>query len=220
MIQTLIKELTSNQDPIKAAGMKRYMKDHFDYFGIPSEKRKEVQKRFFPQNMNTSGPEQKRKFVLDLWCQPQRECQYVAMDYINAWPKKDFMKEDIELIYHLITTKSWWDSVDGLASNFMGKYFSLFPDEVEPVISNWRNDEDMWVRRSCLLFQLKYGKNTDTTILYSLIDQYLPDKQFFIQKAIGWSLRQYSKFDPQSVRDYLKDKELGSVARREAYKYL
>jgi 3-methyladenine DNA glycosylase AlkD len=220
MIDELILQMHSSRNDEKAVVMKAYMKDHFDYFGIQSKKRKEIQKRFFSENINTSGPEQKRKFVLDLWCQPQRECQYVALDYINTWSKKEYSREDIELIYHLITTKSWWDTVDGLASNFMGKYFNLFPEEIESIISNWRNDEDMWVRRACLLFQLKYGKNTNKALLYSLIDQYLPDKQFFIQKAIGWTLRQYSKFDPQSVRDYLKDKELGSVARREAYKYL
>lgn len=220
MIDELIRQMNNSRNDEKAVAMKAYMKDHFVYFGIPSEKRKEIQKRFFSENKNASGPEQKRKIVLDLWCQPQRECQYVAIDFINTWSKKDYVKEDIELIYHLITTKSWWDSVDGLASNFMGKYFSLFPEEIEPIISNWQNDEDLWVRRACLLFQLKYGKNTNTVLLYSLIDKYLPDKQFFIQKAIGWTLRQYSKFDPQSVRDYLKNKELGSVARREAYKYL
>ena len=220
MIDELILQMHSSRNDEKAVVMKAYMKDHFDYFGIQSKKRKEIQKRFFSENINTSGPEQKRKCVLDLWCQPQRECQYVALDYINTWSKKEYSREDIELIYHLITTKSWWDTVDGLASNFMGKYFNLFPEEIESIISNWRNDEDMWVRRACLLFQLKYGKNTNKALLYSLIDQYLPDKQFFIQKAIGWTLRQYSKFDPQSVRDYLKDKELGSVARREAYKYL
>ncbi|TNF47124.1 MAG: DNA alkylation repair protein [Bacteroidetes bacterium] len=220
MIDELIRQMYNSRNDEKAVAMKAYMKDHFNYFGIQSEKRKEIQKLWFQKIGKDLSPEMKRKLVLSLWDQDQRECQYVALDYINTWSKKEYSREDIELIYHLITTKSWWDTVDGLASNFMGKYFSLFPEEIEPIISNWRNDEDMWVRRSCLLFQLKYGKNTNTELLYSLIDQYLPDKQFFIQKAIGWTLRQYSKFDPQSVRDYLKDKELGSVAKREAYKYL
>lgn len=220
MIDELIHQMSNSRNAEKAVTMKAYMKDHFNYFGIQSVKRRAIQKLWFPKIGKDLSPEIKRKLVLSLWDQDQRECQYVALDYINTWSKKEYSREDIELIYHLITTKSWWDTVDGLAANFMGKYFNLFPEEIESIISNWRNDENLWVRRSCLLFQLKYGKNTNTELLYSLIDQYLPDKQFFIQKAIGWTLRQYSKFDPNSVREYLKDKELGSVARREAYKYL
>jgi 3-methyladenine DNA glycosylase AlkD len=219
MIEELCSNLKLVADKDRSIAMAKYMKDNFKYFGIPSEKRKEIQRSFF-QNIKGTEPQIKRKIVLDLWNEPERECQYVALDYIQTWPKKEYKKEDVELIYFLLTHKSWWDSVDGIASNFMGKYFSIFPEEIDRIISKWRNDPDMWVRRACLLFQLKYGADTNFELLRSLIDEYNEDKQFFIQKAIGWTLRQYSKFEPDKVRDFADQRVFGTVAKREIYKYI
>ena len=120
----------------------------------------------------------------------------------------------------LIRNKSWWDTVDLIASNYLGKYIRLFPDQGNELIEDWRQSGHLWLQRSCLIFQLKYGKGTDRELLTNLIKEFVGQKEFFIQKAIGWSLRQLSKTDPESVKRILKEIPLKGVALREASKYL
>jgi len=155
-----------------------------------------------------------------LWSRPEREYHYVAIDYLKRMPKSGFQKVDHLKLKEIITTNSWWDSVDGIASNSIGKYFKQFPDMIPEVIGSWRNDSDMWLNRTCLIYQLKYKGLLDFELLKSLILQYITINEFFIQKAIGWSLRQHSKHNPDQVQEFIKDLQLSTVAKREATKYL
>ena len=134
--------------------------------------------------------------------------------------KKGFEKNDYKKLEELITHHSWWDTVDSIASNAVGEYFKAYPEMIPEVIERWRNSDNMWLNRTCLIFQLKYRDQLDFELLKSLIQQYLPVKEFFIQKAIGWSLRQHSKHDPAAVKAFADSLELSTVAKREAYKYI
>jgi 3-methyladenine DNA glycosylase AlkD len=106
--------------------------------------------------------------------------------------------------------------VDLIASNYVGKYFLKYPEEVEPLITSWRNSNNLWLQRTCLIFQLKHKEAIDFKLLTVLIDQFKGDKEFFIQKAIGWSLRQHSRTNPKEVKSYLENSGLEGLARREA----
>jgi 3-methyladenine DNA glycosylase AlkD len=110
--------------------------------------------------------------------------------------------------------------VDSIASNYLGKYVKKFPAEGFKLMEQWANSENLWLMRSTLIFQLKYGNLTDFDFLKKRIYQFRMINEFFIQKAIGWSLRQYSKFNKDSVKHFLTEVELSNLARREAAKYL
>jgi 3-methyladenine DNA glycosylase AlkD len=157
---------------------------------------------------------------MELWEKDQREYQYVAIDWLNTWKKEWIHQEDIKHLKWLIENKTWWDSVDAIASNYLGKFSKKFPEMVNEFVEDWRNESNFWINRSCLIFQLKYKKEVDFELLKSLIVQFQPNKEFFIQKAIGWSLRQYSKFAPDEVRDFVKEIKLSGLAYREATKYI
>jgi 3-methyladenine DNA glycosylase AlkD len=105
----------------------------------------------------------------------------------------------IKLIEYCLQQKSWWDSVDGIASDWLGPYFKLFPEQIVPVTSQWNKSKNMWLQRSSIMFQKAYKKDTDTTLLSRYILNCAHSKEFFIQKAIGWALREYSKTDPEWV---------------------
>jgi 3-methyladenine DNA glycosylase AlkD len=217
-VLSLEKSMLEKRNETEAPKMKRYMKDHFPYLGVKSPIRKEVQSAWIK---NLKGSHINRwDIVYLLWEKDAREYQYIAMDYLNRMPKKYYQKEDHKMLEELLTTKSWWDSVDTLASNCVGTYFQLFPEQIEPIITRWRNSNNMWLNRTCLIFQLKYKNDVDFELLKGLIRQYKDVKEFFIQKAIGWSLRQYSKFNPDVVRAFVDDIKLEGLARREALKYL
>lgn len=211
-------EMEQHQNPTKAKNMATYLKDRFDCYGIKTPVRNEIQKRWFPL-VKESGIGH-WDLTYNLWAKDQREYQYVAIDWLKKVPKKQMKKDDDRYLEELITNKSWWDSVDLIASNYVGKYFQQFPEQIESVIGRWRDHHSIWLNRTCLIFQLKYKEDVDFELLKSLIIQYQGNPEFFIQKAIGWSLRQYSKFNPEAVRLFMEEIQLDGLALREASKYL
>lgn len=217
-LDLLMQEMKANEIPSKAVNMANYLKNKFKCFGIKSPVRNEIQKKWFVSIKNENYNHW--DVVFNLWDLDQREFQYIAIDYLKKVPKKNIQKDDYKMIEELITTKSWWDSVDSLASNYIGSYFQKFPEQIDPIITKWRNSDNMWLNRTCLIFQLKYKDDVDFELMKSLIKQYQGNPEFFIQKAIGWSLRQYSKYNPRAVKDFVDEINLQGLARREAIKYV
>jgi len=206
----------ANQE--KAPWMINYMKGKFDFLGLETKKRRVIQKEFF----NTYGypkPEELNEVVSHLWQLPQREFQYLAIDLLKKFEKK-LQKEHIVLIEKLVLEKSWWDSVDGLAAWICGSYFQLYPSQIPVITRQWMNSGNFWLQRCCLLFQLKYKETTDTDLLESFIGKLHAEKEFFIRKAIGWVLREYSKTNPDWVRDFVKCQALSPLSYKEATKYI
>jgi 3-methyladenine DNA glycosylase AlkD len=203
----------------KSLAMSKYMKGLFVFHGIPSPTRKEIQKEWYGSIIINSTVNI-RSLILDLWKQEEREFHYAAIDLLIRQPKKFIQAADSELMEFLITTHSWWDSVDLIAAHYVGNYYRQFPIEGAKLIENWRKSDNIWLNRSCLLFQLKYKKETDFELLSSLIEQYQGKKEFFIQKAIGWSLREYSKTNPTAVQTFIEKVNLQGLSKREGSKYL
>lgn len=220
MVQNAVAQLrvlfTEQADPDRSVSMKAYIKGKFDYFGISSPERKTIQREWFKTIKGLDIWD----VVYMLWEQAEREFQYVAADLLKKLPLKAYDADDYRKLEELITTKSWWDTVDGIASNNVGRYFQSHPDMIEKVIKRWRQSDDMWLNRTTLIFQLKYKEETDFELTKDLIIQFLPVKEFFIQKAIGWALRQYSKSNPDVVRAFIEPLKLSTVAKREAWKYI
>jgi 3-methyladenine DNA glycosylase AlkD len=201
-----------------AVPMKKYMKDRYDYFGIKSPLRKEI----YREHKLKYGliPQQDTEEIIK-WCwqQPQREYQYFAMEFLGRASKK--VDQDIINLYvHIITNKSWWDTVDYIAANLVGNYLKQFPQRTEELTSQWMSSNDMWLQRTCLLFQLKYKSAMDTELLHSFISRLAGSKEFFIRKAIGWVLREYSKTDAEFVVDYVNKFQMSGLSQREALKWL
>ena len=126
----------------------------------------------------------------------------------------------IEFIEFMIVNKPWWDTVDWVASHHAGTYFKMFPHLIREKTGAWMNSENIWLQRSALLFQLKYKRHTDEKLLFDYILKLKDSKEFFIRKAIGWALREYSKTAPESVVHFVETTELSGLSRREALKWL
>ena len=217
-LEPLIKSFTQHADKEAAAKMSGYMKNKFAFYGIPNPKRKELQSAFVKEH-GWPGKEASGKVLRELWSLPQREYRYFAIDILDKFQKCSEEK-DIALFEKLITTDSWWDTVDTLATKPVGTYFKLYPDQIKPVTGKWMKSGNMWLQRVCILFQLKYKKTTATKLLSGFILELKDSKEFFIQKAIGWSLREYSKSDPGWVREFLRKNKLMPLSIREGSKYI
>ena len=208
-----------NAEPSQAATMKKYMRDQFEYLGIKTPQAKALQKEFYAEH---GLPEisELDTIIFDLWKLPQREYKYVAMGLMDKFEKK-LQADFIETVEHLIVTGSWWDTVDLIATHQVGTIFKEYPKVKAKYLKKWRKSDNFWLRRTTILFQLLYKQETDFDLLCDLIRENLGSDEFFINKAIGWALRQYAKTDPTAVKNFVKaTKELHPLSRREAMKHL
>ena len=207
-----------NADPAQAVPMKKYMRDQFEYLGIKTPQNAALQKQFFAEHGRPPLTELD-PILRDLWSLPQREFQYVAVGLLGK-ANKEIPAKFIKTIEYMLTTKSWWDTVDIIAGGTVGVHFQRFPEVREKYLAKWRASEDFWLRRTTILFQLNYKKETDFDLLREIVRENLGSKEFFINKAIGWALRQYARIDPKAVKKFVKSTPLHPLSRREALKHL
>lgn len=217
-LRPLLAACERQADPDRAAPMAKYMRGRFSFLGIPSPARRDILRAFLAEHglPETADLE---AIARDLWALSQREYQYCAMDLLQRMRKRT-LPAFIDCIEHLLVTKSWWDTVDGLASHAVGGHFKRFPHLRDQYVNKWRASEDFWLRRTTLLFQLKYKGTTDVGLLFDLVRENLGSDEFFINKAIGWALREYSKTDSEAVITFVQQTPLAPLSEREAFKWL
>jgi 3-methyladenine DNA glycosylase AlkD len=214
----LAKSFEKHSDPAIAAGAKAYMRNISEFYGLPSPLRRTLVKEFL---VNSGYPpySQMEEIMRHAWGKPQREWQYTAMEIIEK-SVKSAEAGLIELAEWMITNKSWWDTVDYIAPNIAGMIFKKYPEMKIETIEKWMSSGNLWLQRSCLLHQLRYNKTTDEALLFNLCERLAGHPDFFIRKAIGWSLRQYSKSFPDAVIDFVNSHELSNLSHKEALKVI
>ncbi|RFC54132.1 DNA alkylation repair protein [Brumimicrobium aurantiacum] len=195
-----------------------YMKNRFEYFGLKTPFRRDLQKPFLlKENLPTKA--EAFDFVQQLWNEPQRELHYFAQELLAKYMKK-LAKEDLKLIEWLIVRNSWWDTIDFIATKSLAYYFKQYPEEINPAVDRWLKSENIWLQRSALLFQLKYKKDTDLELLEEIILKLNHSKEFFIKKAIGWVLRENSRMNEKWVIDFVAKHELQPLSKKEALRLI
>lgn len=198
--------------------MSKYMKNKFIFYGIKSPLRKKITKKYLDE-IDVFSHEEGESVIRLLWQEPYRELHYFALDFIELIMKKN-NQEIIFLLEWMIIRNSWWDSIDPLATKILGSYFNEYPDQIKNITTKWMATKNIWLQRCCLLFQLKYKDRTNIDLLASFIFKLSNSKEFFIQKSIGWSLREYAKTNPEWVLNFTESNFLMPLSKREALKYL
>lgn len=202
----------------EAVPMKKYMRNQFEFFGIKSPLRKEITREFIKKN-GVPPVEDAETIIKELYKLPQRELHYFACGLVYRL-KKSWRKKDIKLIEWLILHKSWWDTVDFIASNLAGEYFRKFPEKTKTIIKKWQESPNMWLNRSAIIFQLGYKHLTDEKLLFQNIKRHAASDEFFHRKAIGWALREYTRTNPKAVIEFVKNNELKPLSKKEALRRL
>lgn len=213
----LFADLRAAADGERAAQMAAYMRDQFRYLGVQTPARRKISRPF----LNAAKKERLLDwdFVDACWQAEEREFQYVAADYLRKM-RRLLTVADLPRIRGLAVTKPWWDTVDSLDAT-VGSVVAQSAEGRE-LILKWARDESMWVRRLAIDHQLQRKESTDVELLSSIIEANLGSGEFFIDKAVGWALRDYSKTDPEWVRAFIAEHRQGmaALAIREASKYL
>lgn len=213
----LKKQMESHADPLKAKKMAAYMKNQFLFYGIPSPNRKVLYKDFLK--------EEKIKKIVD-WAlldqcfeDEHREFQYFACDYLVALAFY-IPFEELDRIKAYIQKGNWWDTTDAL-DQVIGK-IGLRDTRIKQAMILWSRSDELWIKRAAIDHQLLYKEKTDTQLLETILLNGLGSNEFFINKAIGWALRQYSKTNPRWVESFIKQHHvaLSSLTIKEASRYL
>ena len=155
---------------------------------------------------------------MELYSKSQRELHYCAIEILIKQLKGNYKKEDIQLIDKLIITNSWWDSVDTIAKNILGQYLLEHPLETMKVTTCFSDSENTWLNRSAILFQLGYKQKTNFDVLQFECDKHKNSNEFFIQKAIGWALREYAKTNPEAIKKFVANTNIKPLSKKEALK--
>lgn len=208
--------LRSHANRDTAEPMIAYMRNQFPFLGIKMPERVALTKQFIKEHGVPAG-EELEQAVLELWALPEREFQYTALMLLDK-RVKEAASSQVELLERLITTGSWWDTVDYIASRLVGSLFTRYPEFITVYAGKWIYSEDLWLRRTAILFQLYYKERTDTELLFSFIRICADEEEFFIRKAIGWVLREYSKTDADAVKRFVSETKLSPLSVREALK--
>ncbi|BCG59078.1 DNA alkylation repair protein [Paenibacillus sp. URB8-2] len=212
-LKQLVRKLEDARDPEAAAAMSAYMRDQFPFLGVRTPVRRQLLKVF----LNEHPPV--KEWIPLMWEKPEREYQYCGVDIALSLRKK-LEPSDLPMIEECIVSRSWWDTVDLLASNAAGFLLRKYPQLQAEYGEKWLRSDNMWLNRTAILFQLHYKEATDEALLYRYIREHASSNEIFIQKAVGWALREYSKTNPASVEAFIGQEELKPLSRREGMKWL
>ena len=213
----LIALLNDHQNSENREAMEAYMRNQFQFFGIRTPERTVLLRDFLKEN-GKPAIEEFPDIVRSLWsgASAGMSIRRSRPDLINK--SRYLTKEHLPLLEEMIVTKSWWDTIDHIASNHVGKIYQN--EEDDTYLEKWIQSDNMWLNRIAILHQLKYKENTDEARLFRYIKMHHQSKEFFIQKAIGWALREYSKTNPEAVKRFIDSEELAPLSKREGLKHV
>ena len=203
----------------QSTAMAAYLKNKFTFIGIKTPERKVIQKQIIDKH-GYPLLEEIEIVVKELWNLPFREFHHLAIDLIAKYKNK-VPKTTIELYHYMLVNNSWWDTVDLIASNSVGTLISRFPSLINSHINQWSLDENIWLQRTAIIHQLKFKDKVNAQLLTKYIERSMGTKEFFLNKAIGWSLRQHSRVNPQWVMNFVNDHPgLSNLSQKEALRLI
>lgn len=221
--ETLRATLLAKADPARAPAMQAYMKSSMPYMGVASTPMRKAAKSVFA-NLHYESSAAWQADVLDIWRNARfREEYYGAIELTGITQARAFQTLDALPMYReMIVTGAWWDIIDSIAPNRLWEILCARHEAMSRTMLTWAEDDNLWIRRSAILCQLKAKERMDLNLLYACIEPSIGSKEFFLRKAIGWVLRQYARTNPDEVRRYVSANKgrLSPLSKREAMKYI
>ncbi|MGM0881243.1 MAG: DNA alkylation repair protein [Bacillota bacterium] len=205
-------------DSEKAVAMEAYMRNQFLFLGIKSTERTQLMRDFWKKVDMPKG-DALLHTAEQLWQLPEREFHYEAMALLEKYGKQADQSH-IGVLERWVTTNSWWDTVDFLASHLVGNHLAKYPELIASYTERWIESDNLWLRRTAILYQLRYKQRTDAGRLFDYIRRSKEDSDFFIRKAIGWALREYAKTDAAAVHRFVEETSMSPLSKKEALKHL
>lgn len=220
LFDRILIDFSAHAHPEQVQPMVDYMKGRFDFYGIKSPERKELAKRYHPE-VKVLTKKETFALVKRMWDEPKRELHYTAMEFLFRNKKFLNEKSDIDFLQGLATQHSWWDSIDFIAPKLMKIYFDAFPEMRNPKVDEWVKSGNIWLQRCALLIHLHQKEKVDLSYMFETILRLNNTKEFFVDKAIGWILREHAKRSPKIIQAFIEDhrSQLSNLSVREGLKH-
>ena len=204
---------------MRAASMTAYMRGQFAFVGIGSPERDALM-RAAEAGLGEPSERDLTDLASACWKREDRDYQHVACKILRRHVRV-LTPPFVPTAERLITTKSWWDTVDELATHVVGTLVKRNP-ELGRTMDSWIASENIWLARTAILHQTRYKGDTDAARLFAYCLRRAPDTEFFIRNAIGWALREYAKTNPAAVKRFVVQNEaaLSGLSKREALKHV
>ena len=196
----------------------KYMRNQFNYYGLKAPVWLALTKDIHREKGLPTG-EDLKKLARLCFEEEYRELHYFALESVQKSMKNQEIGY-VDFLEELITTRSWWDTVDWLAPKMLATHLKRYPSLVPSIPDRFIESDNIWLQRSAILFQLKYKQSTDAALLFRLILRRADSKEFFIQKGAGWALREYSKTNPDAVVEFIEGNKLAALTKREGMKWV
>ena len=220
-VQALEQTFTPLADAAKAQAMKAYLLNQFEFLGLPAPVRRQAVKGM--DKLDWQSADDLLTAAELLWQKSEREYRYTAVDLLRQHSNQ-LSVNDLPALQALLLRESWWETVDGLSAVIAEVMHVAVQQKTKAAVAmdKWLKHPSHWVRRSAMLHQLGWRLDTDSTRLFGYALQLADDKEFFIRKAIGWALRDYARWNPQAVSEFLlaHRADLSGLTVREAAKHL
>ena len=219
VVERLAEAFEPHRDEARGKQMRAYMRHQFPFLGIMKTERVRLSRAALA-GLDRPTEKDVAAVAIACWKRDAREYQYAGIWYARrnaAVLGPGFLA----VAKRLITTKSWWDTVDDLAANVVGGLVAGHP-RLATTMDDWIASKNLWLARTALIHQLRFRTDTDAERLFDYCMRRANDTEFFIRKAIGWALREYSKTDEQAVLAFVRERrqELSPLSRREAMKWI
>lgn len=197
--------------------MSKYMRDKFSFYGIAAPERKKIYQDFIKAEKKSKAIDW--SFLNQCYEAEKREFQYLVYDYLLAM-KKYVTYEDMGKMNQYVINKSWWDTIDFLCK-VIGDV-GLRDNRIKELMIRWSMDDNIWMKRTAIEHQLGLKEKTDTALLERIILNCIGSDAFFINKAIGWALRDYGKCNPHWTRHFIERNQdkMSKLSIKEASKYI
>jgi len=229
IVDAVCRELKAAGDPVRAVGQQAYMKSAMPFRGLASPAlRAALRPLLADPAYLLNDRDEWEATVRNLWDGARfREERYAALAICGHRRYRQWAtdRSAMPLYRHLVESGAWWDFVDDLASHKIGPVLRANPGTEPDRMRSWAAADNLWVRRAAILSQLSSKEETDRQLLLDCITPNLADQEFFIRKAIGWSLRQYARCGTAAA-DWVRASvdefgpRLSPLSRREALKHL
>ncbi|MFN8319847.1 MAG: DNA alkylation repair protein [Saprospiraceae bacterium] len=220
LVKQIVSLFEQNANAENAAAMAAYMKNNFPFWGIKTDLRRSLVAPYVPL-FKAMKPDEQQRIITEFWKKPQRECHQAALDLSSKIVKKTDLSW-LPFWEDKLMRNAWWDSVDYIAPSLIGPLLIDKPALQEKYAWQWMETGYLWKQRSALIFQIKYRTKTNAQLLFDLILSCASSKEFFLRKGSGWALREYGKYAPLEVSQFVNEHKdvLSGLTVREAVRNL
>lgn len=186
----------------EAAAQQAYHKSPLNFHGIKTELQRDLVQQVFPED--TYSRDEHLPVVSELWRSEWFDERMAALTLLER-ARRLLTPPDLDGLKAMADACQCWAELDALALRILSPMAVDFETAVYKPVRQWVSDDYMWTRRAAILLHIVPARRQRLIgeFAWPSLEERLHEEEFFIRKAIGWTLREISKHYPREVFGFL-----------------